>query len=63
MFPEEHQTERGPYIARWGRLTPMFPGVTLAFRIVTPWSSVIAEGEEGVPAMVSVPAPAEGRAN
>jgi hypothetical protein len=60
--PEEHQTKRGPYVARWSRPTPMALGVTLAFRIVTPWSSVMVERAKDVPGMVSVPAPGEKRA-
>lgn len=59
--PEEHRTERGRFIDQWIRPKPIAPGVTLAFRIVTPWSSVTARGE-GSASIVSVPPPAEGRA-
>ena len=59
--PEEHRTERGRFIDQWQRPEPIAPGVTLAYRIVTPWSSVTAPDEESG-SLVSVPAPPEGRA-
>ena len=59
--PEEHRTERGRFIDQWNCPKPIAPGVTLAVRIVTPWSSVTARGEESA-SIVSVPPPAEGRA-
>jgi len=57
--PEEYRTEQGRYM--WSRPTPMAPGVTLAFRIVTPWSSVTSQAHEAA-SIVCVPAPAEGKA-
>ncbi len=39
--PEEHRTERGRFIDQWSRPKPIAPGITLAFRIITPWSSYL----------------------
>lgn len=58
--PEKHRTERGRFINQWSRPNPIAPGVTLVFRIVTPWSSVTARSGESA-SIVSVPPPAEGR--
>ena len=60
-IPEEHRTERGRFVDEWQRPKPIAPGVTLAYRIVTPWSSVTTPGEEST-FIVNVPAPPEGRA-
>lgn len=60
---EEHRTERGRFIDTWDRPQPLAPGVILALRIVTPWSSVRINDQSPAPAqMVSVQAPLEGKA-
>lgn len=59
--PEEHRTNRGRFIDQWSRPSAIAPGLTLAFRIVTPWSSVTSIGDLP-PSITLVPPPAEGRA-
>lgn len=59
--PEEHRTERGRFIDQWSRPNPIAPGVTLAFRIITPWSSVTSQCD--MPTSITVvPPPTDGRA-
>lgn len=55
------QSKQGRFIERWDRPTPIAPGVTLAYRVVTPWSSCNTRGT--LPGSVHVvPRPAEGQA-
>jgi hypothetical protein len=58
---DEDTTARGRFLDQWTRPAPIAPGVTLALRIVTPWSSVITPI---TPArrLVTIPAPTEGHA-
>jgi hypothetical protein len=63
VLEEQHGTGPGRFIDTWDRPGPMAPGVTLALRIVTPWSSVMIVDPSPSPAhMVNIPAPSEGRA-
>src|SRR5262249_18153833 len=51
------------YIDRWARPPALAPGVTLAFRIITPWSSVFSKAAtEESNSIVNIPAPSIGRA-
>lgn len=59
--PKEYQTDAGRFIDQWNCPEAIAPGVTLAVRIVTPWSSITAHGEMST-SIVSVPPPAEGKA-
>lgn len=38
--PEAKRSERGRFIDKWPRPNPIAPGVTLALRIVTPWTAL-----------------------
>ena len=59
--PDELRSERGRFIDQWQRSKPIARGVTLAYRVVTPWSSVTTPDNE-LASLVRVPAPSEGRA-
>ena len=54
--PEEHRTEEGRFIDKWSRPTPIAPGVTLAFRVVTPWTSVATREDVPQPVFIVPPA-------
>jgi hypothetical protein len=58
---DEDTTARGRFLDQWTRPSPIAPGVTLALRIVTPWSSVATPV---IPSrrLVTIPAPADARA-
>jgi hypothetical protein len=58
---EQDRTERGRFIDKWARPKSIVPGVSLAYRIITPWSSVTAE-DRATASIVRIPAPPEGRA-
>jgi hypothetical protein len=58
---DEDTTARGRFLDQWTRPSPIAPGITLALRIVTPWSSVITPVTP-TRRLVTIPAPAEGRA-
>src|SRR5437879_671003 len=58
---EEDRTERGRFVEKWSRPQTMAPGVTLVYRIITPWSSVTLPDHETA-SIVSVPAPPDGKA-
>jgi hypothetical protein len=52
-----------PYIARWPRPGETAPGLTLAFRIVVPWSSVTVPIHDSLPAsMIWIRQPPVGKA-
>jgi len=56
---ETDRTERGRFIDLWQRPSPLAAGVILAFRIVTPWTSVCTPHEVSEP-IVRVDPPSEG---
>lgn len=57
------QSSAGRFIDQWPRPTEFAPGVTLAFRIVTPWSSVNIPLDSGkLPPTSWIPGPPEGKA-
>jgi hypothetical protein len=58
---EEDKSEKGRFLDKWRVPPPIAPGVRLAFRIVTPWSSVRTPHKE-VKKIFQAPKPAEGKA-
>jgi hypothetical protein len=61
---EEDKTEYGRFIRKWGRPLEIAPGFTLAFRVVTPLSSISSTiDEKSRKKIVWIPSPAEGKAN
>lgn len=58
---QEDKSEKGRFLDKWRVPPPITPGVRLAFRIVTPRSSVCTPHKE-VPEIVHAPKPAEGKA-
>jgi hypothetical protein len=57
----EDKTEKRRFIDKWQVPKPIAPGLVLAFRIVTPWSSVSTPCDN-MPEVFYVPKPAEGKA-
>lgn len=60
VHPED-KTEKGRFIDKWHVPKAIAPGVLLAFRIVTPWTSVSTPHTD-MPNVFRVPKPAEGKA-
>jgi hypothetical protein len=58
---QEDKNEKGRFLDKWCAPPPIAPGVRLAFRIVTPRSSVCTPYKEAH-AIVQVPKPVEGKA-
>ncbi|MEX0921424.1 MAG: hypothetical protein WDZ84_01495 [Rhodovibrionaceae bacterium] len=62
---EKHIKEVAPegtdrFIEKWPRPTEIKPGVTVAYKILTPWTTVTTPRQEGERAFVEIPAAAEG---
>lgn len=58
---QEDKSEKGRFLDKWHVPSPIAPGVRLAFRIVTPTSSVCTPHKAG-PGIIRAPKPAEGKA-
>ncbi len=66
-FYAEAFSESGPrpdsrLIESWMRPRPIMPGVTLAFRVLTPWSSATNSSRDPDPQIVGIPPAPEGEA-
>jgi len=59
--PETLRDDRGRFIETWGKPEPIAPGLTLAVRIVTPWSAMSEEAPDSAKLALIEP-PGEGRA-
>jgi hypothetical protein len=62
VLEEQHGTGPGRFIDTWDRPAPIAPGVTLALRIVTPWSATTIDDQSPPAQMAVVQAPPEGKA-
>jgi hypothetical protein len=60
-IPKHHRDDRGRFIDTWKRPEPIAPGLTLAVRVVTPWSAM-SEVASVSNKLTLIEPPIEGRA-
>lgn len=61
-FSDSSRRPKSRFIQSWRRPQPMMPGVTLALRVMTPWSSLTESDEKRDPRVIAIPPAPAGQA-